>query len=309
MVPYPLVSPTEEDLELRMLEEELGCATCKTYTPGTPGTARSAAAAKVETPQPILAPRGKSWLGQAMLEMSDTRPPRRTWEFLCAFGLEAFVVTLLVLLPLIYTEAIDLNQFTTTWLVAPPPPPPPPPPPAQGVFRAAKTVKRVFTSGGRLVAPTAIPQNIAMLKEEALPPDVIGGEGGVPGGVPGGHAGGVLGGILQEGRTGPVLTAPPIIRKAPVRVGGNIKRPLPVSTPPPVYPALARQARIQGSVEVRAIIDVDGNIVEAQVVSGHPLLLKAALDAVRNWKYQPTILNGEPVPIELIVTVNFRLSD
>ena len=263
--------------------------------------------------QPLLAPRGKDWLNQSLLELSDTRPPKRWWEFVFAFSFEALVIVVLILIPLMYTDAIDLKQLTATYLVAPPPPPPPPPPPAVGVVKVA-SVKRVFTQAGRLIAPTAVPQTVAMLKEEALPPDVGGSggvEGGVPGGVPGGQMGGVLGGVL--GGIVSTTAKPPGdptlgTRAKPVRIGGNIQPPRAIYSPQPMYPTLARQAKIQGAVQINAIIDAEGNVVEMKVVSGHALLLQNALDAVSKWKYQPTILNGTPVAVELIVTVHFRLS-
>jgi len=81
-----------------------------------------------------------------------------------------------------------------------------------------------------------------------------------------------------------------------------------IAAPDPIYPSLAKQARIYGDVVIDAVIDVNGNVVEMQVVSGHPLLVPPALEALRRWKYQPTILNDEPVPVQLMVTIKFRLS-
>jgi protein TonB len=92
-----------------------------------------------------------------------------------------------------------------------------------------------------------------------------------------------------------------------VRVGGRVKAPRKIYAPAPNYPALARQARIEGTVVIDAVIDVSGNVVEAKVVSGHPLLLAAALEAVRQWKFEPTYLNEQPVPVALLVTVEFHL--
>jgi protein TonB len=169
--------------------------------------------------------------------------------------------------------------------------------------------RRVFITGGKLVMPSVIPQKVAMLKEEDLPPDVgVGGvAGGVPGGVPGGQMGGVIGGIIG-GVAGSNLPPPPRPTvKAPVRVGGRVKAPQPLMTPPPMYPALARQAKLQGDVVIDAVIDASGNVVEMKVVSGHPLLLTAAMDALRRWKYEPTYLNDEPTPVALLVTIRFRL--
>lgn len=77
----------------------------------------------------------------------------------------------------------------------------------------------------------------------------------------------------------------------------------------PVYPALARQARIQGSVVLRAVIDREGKIENLQVLSGHPMLVPAAMDAVREWRYRPYYLNEQPIEVETQITVNFTLSD
>ena len=76
----------------------------------------------------------------------------------------------------------------------------------------------------------------------------------------------------------------------------------------PDYPPLARQARIQGQVVLRAMISREGTIENLQVLSGHPMLVQAAVDAVRQWRYRPYVLNGEPVEVETQVTVNFVLS-
>ncbi len=259
----------------------------------------------------ITAPRGANWLSEALLEQSSTRPGRLTSRIVAGATLEALVLTILILLPLIYTDAIDLRAFQQTLLVAPPPPPPPPPAPSAIQARPIKVPKRVFTSSGRLIAPTAVPDRIAMLKEEQLPPDVtVGVAGGVPGGVPGGQLGGVLGGIIDSGRN-PLGGAPPppAEKRAPIRVGGRVKAPNQVYAPPPAYPALARQAKIQGDVKLDAIIDEAGRVVELKVISGHPLLMDAAIKAVSQWRYQPTLLNDQPTSIQLIVTVQFRLGE
>lgn len=259
-------------------------------------------------PAAALAPRGADWLTASLLENSSTRPGRLTSRILFSATLQVLVLTVLILLPLIYTESIDLREFTRTLLVAPPPPPPPPPAPAAVQARPVRAPKRVFMASGKLVAPTAIPERIAMLKEEELPPEVsIGVSGGVPGGVPGGQIGGVLGGIISDTARLPAPPAPAATKQAPIRVGGRVKAPNQVFAPPPQYPALARQARIEGDVRLDAVIDEEGRVVELKVVSGHPLLLDAALQAVSKWRYQPTLLNDRPVPVQLIVVVQFRL--
>jgi protein TonB len=138
--------------------------------------------------------------------------------------------------------------------------------------------------------------------------------GGVPGGVPGGSPGGVIGGIISAA---PVAAPPPPPPKVEVqkpkeiqriRVGGNVQQAKLIYAPKPVYPPLAKQARIQGVVRLQAVIGVDGTIQNLQVLSGHPLLIPAALEAVRQWRYQPTLLNGEPVEVITQIDVNFTLS-
>jgi periplasmic protein TonB len=248
---------------------------------------------------------------EALLDFSPTRPKRRTFDVVVSFFIHFLVLAVLLLIPLYFTEAIDLKQFTQTLLVAPPPPPPPPPPAAPTAAQMAKAPRRVFTVAGKLMAPTAIPDTIAIIKEEPLPPDVgigVGVEGGVPGGVPGGQVGGVIGGILTgAARTHLPAPPPPAIRE-PIRVGGRIRAPRLVRRVDPVYPPLAVQARVQGEVVIDAVIETDGSVAELHVVSGHPLLIQSALDAVRRWHYEPTYLNEQPVPVRLLVTVRFSLN-
>jgi protein TonB len=131
-------------------------------------------------------------------------------------------------------------------------------------------------------------------------PDEIGfGDFGAPGGVEGGIPGGVLGGIVGG--------LPEVRADEPVRVGGDIQPPTKTRDAQPLYPDIARQARVQGIVILEAIIDPQGNVTNVRVLRSIPLLDQAAIDAVRKWKYEPTLLNGVPVPIVMTVTVNFSL--
>ena len=119
--------------------------------------------------------------------------------------------------------------------------------------------------------------------------------------------GGVLGGILSgSGKT--FIPEPPSAGpKVPIRVGGRVRPPKALYTPPPNYPVIAKQTKIQGVVLIDAVLDEKGQVVEANVVSGHPLLIQAALDTVREWRYEPTYLNNEPISVALIVEVTFVL--
>jgi protein TonB len=92
-----------------------------------------------------------------------------------------------------------------------------------------------------------------------------------------------------------------------VRVGGAIRTPTQLKKVNPVYPPIAQSARVQGVVIIEAIIGVDGRVSEAKVLRSIPLLDAAALDAVKQWQYTPTLLNGVPVPVIMTVTVNFTL--
>ncbi len=178
-------------------------------------------------------------------------------------------------------------------------------------------IPRQFDAG-RLMQPKQIPKEIAMIKEEELPPaaGVQGVVGGVPGGVPGGVTGGVIGGILGGlPSAAPPPPPPPVKTEAPkpatpqrIRVGGNVQSAKLIRGPKPVYPPLAKQARIQGTVRLNAIIGKDGTIQNLTAASGHPLLVPAAMDAVKQWLYQPTLLNGEPVEVVTVIDVNFTLS-
>jgi periplasmic protein TonB len=220
-----------------------------------------------------------------------------------SFVLEFLFLGVLVLLPLIFTEALPTKQLMTL-ITAPPPPPPPPPPPAA----APVIVKKIQSEldNGQLRTPTAIPKKIQMLKEDEPPPSAgpAGVVGGVPGGVPGGTMGGVLGSVMSSVPT----AVPKVATPQRVRVSQGVSQGLLVHKVTPQYPPLAKQARIQGTVVLQALIGKDGSIQNLHVVSGHPMLTNSALEAVKEWKYKPYYLNGEPVEVETTINVNFSLS-
>ena len=221
---------------------------------------------------------------------------------------EVLAVGVMLLIPLIYTEALPKAQLMTL-LVAPPPPPPPPPPPAAAPVRVVRRV----TAEDIMRAPTVIPKTIAVIKDEPEPPQAVsaGVLGGVPGGMPGGTPGGVLGSILSSAAAMPPPPPPPPSATTPkrIRVGGQVEQAKLIFKPMPEYPQLAKVARIQGVVRLEAIISRDGTVQDLKVLSGHPLLVKSALEAVQRWRYQPTLLNGEPVEIITEVDVNFSLAN
>jgi protein TonB len=178
---------------------------------------------------------------------------------------------------------------------APPPPPPPPPPPAPTVPQPV--VQNVNPNA----APIEAPKDIVFDPPPPPPPpslSMAGAVGGVPGGIPGGTPGGMVGGI-------PPAPPPPT---APVRPGGNIKEPEKKRHVPPVYPQIAQTAKVSGVVILEAIITKEGTVRDVKVLRSVPLLDQAAIEAVRQWRYTPTTLNGIPVEVIMTVTVNFTLN-
>lgn len=238
------------------------------------------------------------------LVVSSANPTHthKSWTVALSAIVQAVIVGVLILIPLLVTEALP-KEMVATWITAPAPPPPPPPPPPK--VQIVKPTVRLIQAG-KLTAPTVIPKKVNIIKEEQQPPDVgaVGVVGGVPGGMPGGSAGGVLGGII--GGTGGGPPPPP---KSPerIRVGGNVQQANLIHQVMPVYPEIAKTAHIQGTVILHAIISKEGAVQELQYISGPPLLMRSAMDAVRQWRYRPTLLNGEPVQVDTTISVVFTL--
>jgi protein TonB len=242
-------------------------------------------------------------------ELVESSPIRKKtnkpWTVVVSALVQAGLLGILILIPLIYTEALP-KQMLTTFLVAPAPPPPPPPP-AAPIQKIVRPVTRIIQAG-KMMAPTSIPKKVQMIKEEELPPDVgnVGVVGGVPGGVPGGQAGGVLGGIIG-GAPGSNLPPPPKEAPKRIRVGGQVQSAKMIRQVQPVYPQIAKSAHVQGTVMLHAVISKEGNVEELTYIYGPGLLMRNAMDAVRQWRYQPTLLNGEPVEVDTTISVIFTL--
>jgi protein TonB len=238
--------------------------------------------------------------------VDGTGKTHKSWTTVVGFVLQALALGFLILVPMIWTDVLPANTLKS-FLVAPPPPPPPPPPPAEAPKTIqVKIIPRQFDSG-KLVQPKSIPTAIAVIKEDELPPPS---SGGVGGGIGSGVAGGLLSGILAG--PAPVVAAAPKVVAAPkpvqrIQVGGRVQEANLIKKVLPVYPPLARSTRIQGHVILSAIISKDGTIEELKLVSGHPLLAPAAMAAVKQWVYKPTMLNDEPVEVSTEIDVNFTL--
>jgi protein TonB len=237
----------------------------------------------------------------SLIESGNKLKTKRLSTTILSFLLQVGLIGVLILIPLIYTDALPKGNLMT-FLVAPPPPPPPPPPPAAPV-KVVKIQSEVIN--GQLRTPTKIPDKVQMIKEEEQPPDLGGGvPGGVPGGIPGGSAGGVIGGIISSTQ----VAVPKIATPQRVRVSSGVSTGLLIKKVQPSYPPLAKAARIQGHVLLQAEISKDGTIQNLQLISGHPMLAPAAIEAVKQWRYKPYLLNGEPVAVETQVDVVFSLS-
>jgi protein TonB len=240
----------------------------------------------------------------SLIESGNRLKTKRGWTSIVSFTIQIGIIGVMVLIPLIFTEALPKGQMM--FLLVAPPPPPPPPPPAAAPVHVVKQIQSDIING-ELRTPTKIPKKILEnLKEDEAPPQmaVTGVVGGVPGGVPGGSMGGVIGSVLS----GTPVAVPKIATPQRVRVSSGVSTGLLIRKVPPTYPPLARQARIQGVVVLQAQISKEGNIQNLQLISGHPMLAPAAIEAVKQWKYKPYLLNGEPVEVDTQVQVNFTLA-
>ena len=212
-----------------------------------------------------------------------------------SIAVHAVIAACVVIAPLMATDVLPTPRTVIGAFAAQPAPPPPPPPAAPPSVR---TVKPVPATQSTSAAPLEASDSI---EPEETTASAIGQPGGVPGGLPNGVVGST--GLLPT-----VPMSPPAGQTQPLPVGGRIKEPAKLRHVPPIYPTIAQQARVEGRVIIEAIIGVDGRVKEARVLLSKPLLDQAALEAVKQWVFTPTLLNGVPVPIKMTVTVNFQLN-
>jgi protein TonB len=230
---------------------------------------------------------------QLVVSGANQEGTHKRWTVVTSFGVQLIIVGVMILIPLIYTEALPKGMLNT-FLVAPAPPPPPPPPAAP-----VKVVRPKIVQPQTMTAPTIIPKKVEMIKDEA--PDV--GAGLSNGfGVAGGTGDALGGGIMNTAPPPPPKAAP-----SRIKVGGQVQAANLLHQVLPTYPAIAKTAHVAGTVRLHAVIAKDGSIQELQYVSGPALLMRAAMDAVHEWKYRPTMLNGEPVEVDTTIDVVFSL--
>jgi protein TonB len=223
---------------------------------------------------------------------------------------QVVAVGVAILVPLIGTDALP---YRLSWVSVPEPPRALPHRAAQTAAKQARMVPPQITAKG-LVLPTRIPDKPVILQDPEMVAELNGGVG-VPGGLEGSNGTGnsAIDGLLGARSTQPPPPMPVVKQPAPpaparrIQVGGRVQEGKLISGPRPIYPPLARQARIQGAVRLEAVISREGTILNLRAVSGHPLLIPAALAAVQQWVFRPTFLNDEPVEVATVIEVNFTL--
>lgn len=224
---------------------------------------------------------------------------RRPWTFSISLLAQALFIAIAVLIPLLAKPMLPgLNAAIVSLQLPKPPRAAAPAPPQQ----AAAVRPQKFSAV--LHQPTRVPDRVAVVVETEAPALSVGPS------IPGAEVGPFQSGVIIGPPVAPPLPEPvakPEAPTQPIRVGSAVQAARIVRRVLPVYPPLARTARISGVVRLQAIIALDGSIAELNVVSGHPMLIAAALDAVKQWRYRPTLLNGKPVPVDTQIDVNFTL--
>ena len=225
--------------------------------------------------------------------------PRNLWATVGSVVLLSLVLLALVVIPLFYTDPLPKRETLTMLLV----------PPAAAASNVTRLPAPTSTSRN---TPTnlRIPSAVHKTQEAPSPPvDTAGGVvGGVPGGVVGGIPGGVLGEVLRSTGNAPALAKTPAPAPKRIRVPAQVAEANLIHDVTPQYPPEAGRERIEGTVVLMAAITKDGTVRDVQVESGLPLLAQAAIDAVKQWRYKPYLLNGEPVEVGCHITINFTLS-
>lgn len=240
--------------------------------------------------------------------LANTNGGRRPLSFLISLGSQVILIGAAVALSIASAPALPMAEWTRVMLTPPSPPPAPPPPPS-----VQPTPVRTTAVFDPLQQPTKIPEKVAVIVDDhdfrpSLPRVnyVVGGD---PTGV-------VPDGVLNSIGTPQVAPPPPPVPKVepkpeppsgPIRVSSTIQAAKLIRRIEPTYPRLAVQARIEGTVKLHAVISPQGSIEKLRVLSGHPLLVSAAVQAVKQWRYRPTMLGQVAVPVETQVDVIFKL--
>ena len=237
-------------------------------------------------------------------------PHRGTTPLFVSIAVHVLVIGAVAAVPLFYvaSELPEVPDMLAFVVAAPPPPPPPPPAPPPAAAPRPKPVPKPVPTNLR-AAPVEPAKEILPERSDVDLGSEEGIRGGVEGGVPGGIVGGIVGGLVPTGVVPPPPPPPPpAVDRGPVRVGGAITAPALVSRVEPEYPPLAVRAQVQGVVILEAIVDREGRVENVEILRSIPLLDRAAIAAVKQWRYSPLLLNGRPERFVLTVTVSFSLN-
>jgi len=237
----------------------------------------------------------------ALLESSSgTLRGTSIWTKGLSFTAEAFLLGLAILAPLLYTDALPRQVLGVVELPSPPPAAPAPRTPPV----VSHPATRSELNEGRVMLPAMIPKRIKEIHDQAEPSPATDEVVGVFGAAPNAAGDRTIANLIHN----LPVAVPKSVTPQSVRVSSGVAQGLLIHEVRPVYPALARSARIQGAVVLQATIGKDGSIQNLHLVSGHPLLVQAAEEAVRQWRYRPYLLNKEPVEVDTTIQVNFTLN-
>jgi protein TonB len=223
---------------------------------------------------------------------SSNRIKKTNWWIIFTFGLNVAILVVCILVPLLSPESLPKAAMAMILTVPPPPPPP-------EVVHQVQVKPQMMNN--QLTAPTKIPKKIEMVNEKEAPPSSFGVMGGMG---DSGASGGVIGSVFGSGTPKPVVKVetPKKIAISSGVAQGNL-----ISQTRPVYPPIAKAARVSGTVVLQATISKSGTIENLRVMSGNAMLQSAAMDAVRSWRYKPYLLNNEPVEVDTTINVVFNL--
>ena len=231
----------------------------------------------------------------SLVESSGRLAARHPWTTAISFVCQSIAISTLLLLSLLYTESLPTQRWINVLQA--------PPPAAAPVQTATPASARVNNNAAAITIPLEVPLHAAIVHDEApAQSDIVGAGPEIPGAI----RDGVPNSVLDVMKPAAPLPLKPAVQK--VRVSSGVVQALLIQQVKPQYPTPARLARVEGPVVLQALIGKDGAVENLRVVSGHPLLVGAALDAVKQWRYKPYYLNAEPVEVETQIVVNFVLT-
>ncbi len=227
--------------------------------------------------------------------------PRNPWAAIGSLAFLSVILLGLIVIPLFHIDPLPQRERLTLLYLQPPP------------AAAGNATKLRAPAPPSTYAPTSITIPTPVHKTQEAPPPPISTTGGVLGGVSGAVVGGVSGGVFHEMLNGapsvPALANPPVPTPVKrIRVAARVAEANLIHDVTPQYPPEAGRARLEGTVLLMAVIGKDGSVKDVRVESGLPILAQAAIDAVKQWRYKPYMIDGEPVEVDSRITINFTLS-